>query len=418
MGTRAQRFSIGNWFTLIGVAAAASGLAIMMASVRVGATTSPILLTAGDPISVVEGNFVEDQVVAHFTDADNVVPSIGAPQRAPLAGVTCSDKDSYTASINWGDGSAAEAGTVSCSGPDTWEVAGNHTYKDSGTFNITVTVNDSDDASATAQTDTATISDAEIAIFRDNSEDGSYRAVEGASVTVAVDFSDANQAYPNETADFDPAISASIDWGDGVKQTVTPKALAAPCECTGFTVTASHVYDARTANYSIKVEAIDDGGSKDSRSFSAKISDAKLTAGAAKSFVAPAAQSATNVVASFTDAAGAQAAAGDFTATIDWGDGSSSAGTLTQTAAGAFDVKGTHTYTTAGAKSLTIKVDDEEGQTLTMTATATVPVLPNTGQPQTPVQPSMPLLPLLALAFGLAIAVSGTGLILVRRSRP
>jgi hypothetical protein len=417
MGTWAPRFSIGNWLTLIGVAAAASALAILMASVRVGATTSPILLTAGDPITAVEGNLVEDQVVAHFTDADNVVPSIGVAQRAPLAGVTCSDKDTYTASINWGDGSGAGSGTVSCSGPDTWEVAGSHTYKDSGTFNITVTVNDSDDATAASQTDSATISDAKIGIIGDNSEDGSYRAVEGANVTVSVDFSDANRAYPNKTADFDPGISASIDWGDGVKNTVTPKALAASCECTGFTVTASHVYDARSANYSIKVAAIDDGEANDSRSFSARISDAKLTAGGAKSFVAPAAQAASHSVASFTDAAGAQAATADFTATINWGDAASSAGTVTQTAAGAFDVSGTHTYSTAGTKSLTITVTDEEGQTVSMTATATVPVLPSTGQPQTPVQPSMPLLPLLALVLGLAIAVSGTGLVVARRRR-
>jgi large repetitive protein len=422
MGTRAQRFSIGNWLTLIGVAAAASALAILMASVRVGATTSPILLTAGDPITAVEGNFVEDQVVAHFTDADNIVPSINVVQRAPLA-VTCNDNDTYTASINWGDGSAAGTGTVSCSGPDTWEVAGSHTYKDSGTFNITVTVNDSDDATATGQTDTATISDADLEFDWSNAPDGPYIKVEGGSVQVQAAFFDNNRAFPeSEGPAFDPGITTKINWGDGsAVQSVTPSNPPSACECFGdIGVSASHVYDAPKVagtKYTITVTATDDGGSTASVTLTAEISDAALTAGAAKSFVAPGAQASTPVVASFTDAAGSQAAVGDFTATINWGDGSSSAGTLTHTAAGAFDVKGTHTYATAGTKSLTIKVDDEEGQTLSMTATATVPALPTTGHPQTPVQPSTPLVPLLALVFGLAIAVGGSGLIVARRIR-
>jgi hypothetical protein len=53
-----------------------------------------------------------------------------------------------------------------------------------------------------------------------------------------------------------------------------------------------------------------------------------------------------------------------------------------------------------------------------MTATATVPALPTTGHPRAPVQPSTPLVPLLALVFGLAIAFGGSGLIIARRIRP
>jgi hypothetical protein len=161
----------------------------------------------------------------------------------------------------------------------------------------------------------------------------------------------------------------------------------------------------------------DSGDIQVSSKLKANIADAALTAGAAKSFVAPAAQSASQVVASFTDAAGAQAAVADFTASINWGDNTTSAGTVTKTADGKFDVSGSHTYATAGSKSLTIKVDDEEGQTVSMTATATVPALPTTGQPQMPVQPSTPLVPLLGLVFGLAIAVGGSGLIVARRIR-
>src|SRR5205807_5133084 len=49
-------------------------------------------------------------------------------------------------------------------------------------------------------------------------------------------------------------------------------------------------------------------------------------------------------VATFTDPDQASTAA-EYSATIDWGDGSSSSGTVAQTGPGSFDVRGSHTYT-------------------------------------------------------------------------
>ncbi|HXT58534.1 MAG TPA: hypothetical protein VN699_07860, partial [Pirellulales bacterium] len=40
--------------------------------------------------------------------------------------------------------------------------------------------------------------------------------------------------------------------------------------------------------------------------------------------------------------------AGPFTATIDWGDGSTSAGTISQSTGGAFKINGAHTYAQEG----------------------------------------------------------------------
>jgi len=161
MGIRGHGTSWRNWLALVGIAAVASVALVAMASVSVGAeTTSKIALIPGEPITAIEGNGVE-HVVAQFTDATNVVPSIGAALQPKVA--ACNDADTYTASINWGDGGTPTTGGVSCSGQDTWSVAGSYTYKDSGTFKVTVTVNDSDGDSATGQTDTAAISDQELA---------------------------------------------------------------------------------------------------------------------------------------------------------------------------------------------------------------------------------------------------------------
>ncbi len=71
--------------------------------------------------------------VATFTDADpNGVVS------------------EYTASINWGDGTASTAGTVSAATGGGFEVKGSHTYAAAGQYTTTVTIDDVGGAKATA----------------------------------------------------------------------------------------------------------------------------------------------------------------------------------------------------------------------------------------------------------------------------
>ena len=49
---------------------------------------------------------------------------------------------SFTASINWGDGTAPSAGTITANGTGGFNVTGTHTYVNPGTFNVDVTVAD------------------------------------------------------------------------------------------------------------------------------------------------------------------------------------------------------------------------------------------------------------------------------------
>jgi sugar lactone lactonase YvrE len=67
----------------------------------------------------------------------------------------------------------------------------------------------------------------------------------------------------------------------------------------------------------------------------------------------------TGTVATFTDTNTA-AAAGDFTATIRWGDGSSSAGTITGSA-GSFTVQGSHTYAQEGSSAVSVSINGLAG---------------------------------------------------------
>src|SRR5258708_33480624 len=62
---------------------------------------------------------------------------------------------------------------------------------------------------------------------------------------------------------------------------------------------------------------------------------------------------------------------GPFSASITWGDGTSSAGTVTITSPGHFSVTGSHTYTAAGSFPFSALVSDNNGQSAFNRATAT-----------------------------------------------
>lgn len=76
-------------------------------------------------------------------------------------------------------------------------------------------------------------------------------------------------------------------------------------------------------------------------------------------------------VATFRDANG-NATPSDFSATIDWGDGTRSAGQVSATAAGGFQIDGSHFYTQAGTKAISVAVKDIGGSSAMITSTAFV----------------------------------------------
>src|SRR5204863_116803 len=78
-------------------------------------------------------------------------------------------------------------------------------------------------------------------------------------------------------------------------------------------------------------------------------------------------------VATFTDSNTANVGA-DFTATINWGDGTpASAGVITDNA-GAITVSGAHTYAGAGQGTVSVTLSDDTPGTATATATSTANV--------------------------------------------
>jgi hypothetical protein len=393
--------SIRRFVTLAAVVSAAAAGLVVTGATASASVVDMIVLPANsgeqqDPFD--EGQGTGDFNVAGFADTGN----LGA----------C-DVARYTALINWGDGKTSTGGlTCAVVTPSTsptglpatfaaYTVDGAHTYADSGTYNISVTATDTEDSkTATAQTDTVTVNDGTL--FWGERSVTNLSGVEGQALAVTTYFDDSN-------ASLDTSLTATIDWGDGSTSAGTVTENLCECEGTQAKVTGSHAYDAPATagqGYKVTVTLKDDGGSTaHSTTYTASVTDAALTKGAAKTLTVANGTAASQVIGTFTDAAGAQAAAGDFTATIHWGDNATSSGSVTTTAAGAFSVSGSHAYSTGGAKAISAVVTDQEGATMTLTASATVPVLAQTGHPGGPSSPWLRLTVLLAglLAAGLGL---------------
>jgi|GEM_PF-749331 len=125
-----------------------------------------------------------------------------------------------------------------------------------------------------------------------------------------------------------------------------------------------------TGSYNVTVIVTDPSGGSASQTFLWMVNDGVLTAQG----VAVSATEGTAVpgatVATFTDP-DLVSSASDFSATINWGDGNSRAGTISGSA-GSFSVSGTNTYSQPGSYTATITITDAEGSSTSTSSTATV----------------------------------------------
>ncbi|HVX62888.1 MAG TPA: TIGR03118 family protein, partial [Pirellulales bacterium] len=246
---------------------------------------------------------------------------------------------SYATTIYWGDG-ASSTGTVTALGGGRFNLAGTHVYSQLGLQSITVSIRDSQShlayASAVANVKTPMLTATGLSIGA--TEDSAF------SGTVAT-FSDADG---NLSAN---AYQAWIDWGDGTSSagTVTGDGSG------NFSVTGSHTY-ADEANFSVKTFIVDSDGDDITATGTASITDADALSATAMAVVATEGLAFSAAVAKFSDT-NLAAVAGDFTATITWGDGSTSSGVING-ADGQFIVSGSHAYAHSGQYAVNVAVKD------------------------------------------------------------
>jgi hypothetical protein len=149
----------------------------------------------------------------------------------------------------------------------------------------------------------------------------------------------------------------TVSWGDGSPDTTFFVASPGPLG------TRSHTY-AEEGNYLPKVTITDFTSMTGTATFHVGVSDPAVVASGSSFGGVEGAAITNQTVATFTDPGGSEAS-GDYAATIMWGDGSVSTGTITFNA-GTFTVHGSHTYGEEGNYTISVKIDHDTAPAATV----------------------------------------------------
>jgi hypothetical protein len=266
--------------------------------------------------------------------------------------------DTVTASIDWGDGTTTP-GTVSVTGSN-GTVTGGHTYADEGTFTPKVALTETGSSPDTKIVNsTATVAEADSLFVAG----ASFGATEGKAFSgqVAQFVERVNGYAGNTAADF----TARITWGDGTTSAGTVSGSAGL-----FSVSGSHTY-ADEGTYSVGVQVADDapGTASASATGSATVAEADTLAVAGILTSPTEGVTFRGEVATIRDNGYPGNTAADFTARITWGDGATSAGTVSGSD-GVFTVSGTHIYGDEATYGISIQVADDNTGTIAFGAAA------------------------------------------------
>ena len=205
---------------------------------------APPVVDAGDDVSIPEGSLFELPSVS-FNDPGTA--------------------DTHTATIDWGDGSAVEAGSVTESpfGPPgdaaglDGTVDGSHTYADNGVFTVTVTVDDGDGGS-----DSDSIEVEVTNVLPLITPSGEPEVIIFSPLHINSPFSDPGFDCPDCPVDGTTEnFTATIDWGDPtpIETVVISKSAGGPGTPTTGLVAGSHEYD-WIGTYNVIVTITDDDG--------------------------------------------------------------------------------------------------------------------------------------------------------------
>ena len=354
--------------------------------------TVTIMEQDGDSSVQVQGTAtVAIQPTVHPT-----ITNVSAVEGEPFNGVVASFTDDtpklgpgdFNASIDWGDGTTTSGTINQSSTPGTsFFVTGTHTYAEETTGRppliLRVTITEKDNGSTGTVQGTATIADARLLPFGTPLTLSTVEGIPLVNVLVGR-FLDENPSTP--PSDFNGAFSPIITWGDGKNSPGT--VVADPTIAGVFDVIGSHIYADETTNSppnTISIAVKDAGGSTTTVVGTALVADAPLSVVTAPALpnnpatpIVEGSKPFTGDVATFTDG-NPQGKNSDFTATINWGDGTlPTTGSIAEDGHGVFHVTGTHTYGEEGTFPVVVRVRDIGGASLVIAGAATVQDAPLT----------------------------------------
>lgn len=161
------------------------------------------------------------------------------------------------------------------------------------------------------------------------------------------------------------SLSASIAWGDGSNSTVS----VTPAPDGSYSVSANHMYTEEGSD-TITITVTDNNGHTANATSSATVNDAALTL--THFLASPLAHHSGGLAATFTDA-DPNGQVSDYTATINWGDGTIATVKVIKNPLGkGFALAGLHQYAQKGTYNITLTVTDNGGSQITKTVTLTI----------------------------------------------
>ncbi len=216
------------------------------------------------------------------------------------------------------------------------------------------------------------------------------------NTVIAANFSDST----------DSDFTATISWGDGSVSTASTSD-GSICPDTnglgGWDVNGTHTYDEGTDTITVVVTPTANPSQTFTKMSTVTVADGALTGASTFNGTATVGVPFERVVATFSDANPAATAA-DFSATITWGDATSSAGVVSAGSNGGWQVSGAHAYAQSGFMSVSVFIQDDGGQKTGGAGIITVspPPAPAVSLPDLPAAPALvtalPAVPLASTA--------------------
>ncbi len=338
---------------------------------------------------------VSAQPTTGITNApDDTIEFLGMPSHLIWLGqfvdatgaVDGSDAASLSVTIDWGDGSAPTAGSLTLdtgvnlpSGAD-YAISGTAPYTATGTYHATLTVATAGGVSYTHDF-TVTVLDGSDPVVEPIAVPGSPILNSGAGATPpaitmvpsfpAVATAPASVPLGSFTGPI-AAYTVAINWGDGSTPSfgqLTPAPTLPGATSTCYEISGSHYYKL-AGTYTVTIDLLGPNGLSEFASTTADVAPSRLAlAGNPVVFLAAQGQPLTAELGTFTFDGAASLPTSDFIANVDWRDGSPPTRAEVHlmlppggTAHPYYAVVATHTYRTAGNYAPLINVIAPDGE--------------------------------------------------------
>ena len=328
-------------------------------------------------VSVTDTDGATGTSAATVVNVANVAPTVSTPTVAPTStnegsatsfsvSGTFTDPgntfdEPYTAVVNWGDNTTSTAVVSGSGNPFSYSFSGSHTYAQPGSFDVTVSVTDTDGATGTSAATVVNVADVAPTVSTPTVAPTSTNEGSATSFSVSGTFTD-----PGNT--FDEPYTAVVNWGDNTTSTAVVSGSGNPFS---YSFSGSHTY-AQPGSFDVTVSVTDtDGATGTSAATVVNVADVAPTVSTPT--VAPTSTnegSATSfsVNGTFTDPGNTFDE--PYTALVNWGDNTTSTAVVSGSGNPfSYSFSGSHTYAQPGSFDVTVSVTDTDGATGTSAAT-------------------------------------------------